>query len=145
MTEIGARHILKASPFFKRCAPMNTIHRLTAIVLLASMGLPASLGVGLHLGLTDCCHEYSVCKDCPFSHDAHDKSPETDKWPETIVAPHDCSICDFLAIAKVAPQGEVLAVAMDLLPSAPGIRFLAPSSDEAPLAFLARGPPQRLV
>jgi hypothetical protein len=118
---------------------MTVIRKLTAILLLIAIGLPASLGVGLHLGQADCCHEYSVCKDCPLEHASHNAPPV-----DRITAPHDCAICEFLAIAKDARPVEAPEVALDLLPIPPCTACSEPSSSGVPLAFLARGPPASL-
>ena len=119
---------------------MNAIRKLTAIILLGGIGLPAGLGVGLHLGQTDCCHENSVCgSDCPFPHASSEKA--TEGLDARVVAPHDCPICDFLALTKDARQANVPEVALDLLPIPTCDAVLTPLTSGARLSFHARGPP----
>jgi uncharacterized membrane protein len=115
---------------------MPFIRKATALVVLATIGLPACFGVALHWGQSDCCagERASVCgSNCPLDHD--------DQPVDRMVSLDECLICEFLAIAKQVDPTETPVAAMDRLPECACVHEMAPFTDNGSISFLARGPP----
>jgi hypothetical protein len=118
---------------------MSLTRKATAFLLLVAIGLPASMGVGLHWLQDACLGEHLAAQtacgpDCPFEH----KAPaDTDQVSSDGV----CLLCDFLATAKKSAHILPPAVTLTRVPTpvcdSNGTLVL----DEIPLEVLARGPP----
>jgi hypothetical protein len=116
---------------------MHVIRQAVTLIVLATVGLPACLGVALHWGQTACCDDASTlasscCRGFPLEH-----SPPVDR----IVSLDDCLICDYLAIAKQFEAVDTPSVVTQRLPIPCGIAIIAFCSDGPSRCFLARGPP----
>ena len=120
---------------------MRPFQKATAALLLAVIGLPASLGVGLHW-LQDACRSESLAAqtacgpNCPYEHHA---PADTDQAS----ADEHCLLCDFLANAKESVHGELPSVTLDRLPIVSCDYVCHFVNDELPLSVLPRGPPAK--
>lgn len=119
---------------------MRPFQKATAVLLLAVIGLPASLGAGLHW-LQDAClsetlESQTACgPNCPYEHHAPADANQ-------ISADQPCLLCDFLASAQESTFSELPSITLDRLPTVNNdVCHLV--IDEIPLSVLARGPPAK--